>query len=140
MKKIFFTTALLLNLTVYAQLSDESAIRQLLFEQTQAWNNGNIEAFMQGYWKSDSLAFIGKNGITYGWHKTLENYKKNYPDTSSMGKLNFTLLEMKKLSSEYFFVIGKWHLQRSIGDIGGHFTLLFKKIKKQWVIIRDHSS
>jgi ketosteroid isomerase-like protein len=84
--------------------------------------------------------FIGKSGIIYGWQKTLDNYKKGYPDKKAMGKLNFTLLEMKALSPEYYFVIGKWHLQRTIGDLQGIFTLLFKKINGEWLIIADHSS
>ena len=95
---------------------------------------------MNGYWQSDSLMFIGKSGITYGWQKTLDNYKKNYPDTASMGKLNFDLLSVKPVAENYFFVVGKWHLTRSIGDVGGVFTLLFRKVKNQWVIIADHSS
>ena len=109
----------------------KSAIREILNEQTQAWNQGNIERFMKTYWENDSLMFIGKNGVTYGWLNTLNNYKRNYPDTAAMGKLSFTILTVKRLSSEYFYVVGKWHLQRSIGDLGGHYDLLFKKIKGQ---------
>ena len=84
--------------------------------------------------------FIGKSGVTYGWTNTLNNYKKNYPDTVAMGKLSFNILSVKRLSIEYFHVVGKWHLQRSIGDLSGHYTLLIKKIKGRWVIIADHSS
>ena len=120
--------------------SDEQTIRTLIEEQRQAWNTGDKEKFMQTYWQSDSLMFIGKSGVTYGWHNTLDNYKKGYPDTAAMGKLAFNLLEVKRLSVMYFFVVGKWHLTRSIGDVGGHFTLLFKKIKNKWVIVADHSS
>lgn len=119
---------------------DQQAIRNVLEEQRQAWNTGNIDKFMAGYWQSDSLMFIGKSGVTYGWQNTLNNYKKGYPDTATMGKLKFDILEVKKLSVEYFFVVGKWYLARSIGDVGGHFTLLFKKVKNKWVIIADHSS
>jgi len=125
---------------LYAQNKDELAIRNLLETQTKAWNQGNLEAFMKGYWESDSLVFIGKNGPKYGYQTTLENYKKGYPDTAAMGKLKFDLLQLKQLSKEYYYVIGKWHLIRSAGDLQGHFTLLFRKIKKQWVIIADHSS
>lgn len=119
---------------------DEIAIRQLLDNQIGAWNRGDIESFMKGYWENDSLMFIGKSGITYGWENTLNNYKKGYPDTASMGKLNFTILKIKPLSQEYAQVIGKWHLARSIGDLSGYFSLLFRKIDSQWVIIADHSS
>ncbi len=123
-----------------AQSKDELTIRSLLEQQRQYWNAGNIERFMDTYWQSDSLMFIGKGGITYGWQNTLNNYKKGYPDTAGMGKLKFDILEVKRLSVMYFFVIGKWHLTRSIGNMEGHFTLLFKKVKNKWVIVADHSS
>ena len=126
--------------TSFAQSKDEMEVRDLLVRQTKEWNKGNIPAFMNTYWKSDSLMFIGKTGITYGWQKTLDNYKKNYPDAAAMGKLKFDLLEVKRLSSGYFFVVGKWHLTRSIGDIGGIFTLLLRKVANRWLIIADHSS
>jgi ketosteroid isomerase-like protein len=129
-----------LSTTISAQSKDEQIIRTLIEEQRLAWNTGDKEKFMQTYWQSDSLMFIGKSGITYGWQKTLDNYKKGYPDTAAMGKLDFDLLEVKRLSVMYFFVVGKWHLTRSIGDVGGHFTLLFKKVKNKWVIVADHSS
>jgi len=123
-----------------AQTRDEKQILAILEKQTQSWNCGDLRGFMNGYWKSDSLMFIGKSGITYGWQQALDNYKKGYPDTASMGKLSFELITVKRLSEDYFFVIGKWHLSRSIGNIGGAYTLLFRKIKNQWVIITDHSS
>ena len=123
-----------------AQRKDEVAVRNLLAEQTKEWNKGNIAAFMETYWKSDSLMFVGKKGVTYGWQKTMDNYKRNYPDTVAMGKLKFELLEVKRLSEMYFFVVGKWHLTRSIGDVGGLFTLIFRKISNRWVIVADHSS
>jgi ketosteroid isomerase-like protein len=128
------------SLSLQAQSSDERAIRRVLANQTDAWNRGNLEAFMQGYWRNDSLMFIGKNGVTYGWSNTLANYKNGYPDTSAMGKLSFKILAVKPLSPEYFHITGKWMLQRSIGDLIGHFTLVFRKIKGEWVIISDHSS
>ncbi len=124
----------------YAQSKDELAIRDILSGQVTTWNNGDLQSFMRGYWQNDSLKFIGKSGITYGWKQTLENYKKNYPDTLAMGKLDFDLIEVKRLSALYFFVVGKWQLTRSIGNLKGHFTLLFKKINNKWVIVADHSS
>ncbi len=140
--KIYLLVISTIFITHYSlgQSKDEMSIRKILQTQTMAWNDGQIEKFMNGYWQSDSLMFIGKSGITYGWQKTLDNYKKGYPDTAAMGKLDFTLLKLKPLSSTYYFVIGKWHLARSIGDVGGAFTLLFRKIKNKWVIIADHSS
>jgi hypothetical protein len=121
-------------------MPDDILIKNILAEQTTAWNAGNLEEFMSGYWRSDSLMFVGNSGPTYGWENTLKNYKKAYPDTASMGKLDFDLLSVKRLSPLYYSVLGKWHLKRSIGNVGGAFTLLFKKIKKKWVIVQDHSS
>lgn len=141
MRKLILSAIIVLSVvTASAQSKDELIVRDVLETQRLAWNEGNVEKFMEGYWKSDSLMFIGKSGVTYGWQKTLDNYKKGYPDTAAMGKLKFDILEVKRLSVMYFFVVGKWHLTRSIGDVEGHFTLLFKKIKNTWVIVADHSS
>ena len=141
MKKFFIIALISISFTSsFAQSKDEIAIRKVLSTQAVAWNSGNIGNFMKGYWNNDSLMFIGKSGITYGWQKTLDNYKKNYPDTAAMGKLTFNLLEFKPLSLIYYFVAGKWHLQRSIGNLEGHFTLLFKKINGEWFVVVDHSS
>jgi hypothetical protein len=95
---------------------------------------------MQGYWENDSLMFIGKSGVTYGWQNTLNNYKRGYPDTAAMGKLVFNIISVQRLSKEYYTVVGQWQLKRSIGDVGGHYTLLFRRIKGKWVIVQDHSS
>ncbi len=125
---------------IKAQSADEMAVRATLRVQTDAWNVGDIPAFMNGYWQNDSLKFIGKKGITYGWQNTLDNYTKSYPDKATMGMLQFDLLEVKQLSALYYFVIGKWQLTRAMGDVGGTFTLLFRKIKNKWVIVVDHTS
>lgn len=125
---------------MHAQTNDVTAIKEVMNEQVKAWNNGDIDAFMHTYWKSDSLLFLGSKGPSYGWQTTLNNYKKSYPDTVAMGKLDFNILDVKLLSSDYGFVLGKWHLTRTIGDIGGHFTLLFRKINGQWYIVADHTS
>ena len=140
MKKFLLCLFIVTTYSCSAQSNDESTIRQLLHEQTQAWNQGNIERFMKTYWESDSLMFIGKNGVTYGWLNTLNNYKRNYPDTIAMGKLSFTILALQQLSHEYFYVVGKWHLQRTIGNLDGHYDLLLRKINGRWVIVADHSS
>ena len=140
MKPYLLLICLILSAAINAQSNDETAIRQLLDKQTAAWNKGDIDRFMDGYWENDSLMFIGKSGVTYGWTNTLNNYKRGYPDTAAMGKLRFELLSVKRLSDEYYFVVGKWSLQRSIGNVGGHYNLLFRKINGKWVIIADHSS
>ena len=140
MKNAVFILFLLISVTVFCQSGDEAEVRKVLANQNAAWNRGDVDAFMVGYWDNDSLMFVGSSGITYGYKNTLSNYKKRYPDTAAMGKLTFNLIEVKRLSQEYYHVTGKWHLQRSIGDVGGHFTLVFRKINGQWVIISDHSS
>ncbi len=131
---------LFVSAIVYGQTSEEKAIRQLLTIQTESWNRGDIESFMQTYWKSDSLMFIGKSGVQFGWQETLNNYKKAYPDTVAMGKLSFDIITIKKLSAEYYYVVGKWMLKRRIGDLNGHYDLLLRKISGKWYIIADHSS
>jgi uncharacterized protein (TIGR02246 family) len=140
MKTGLLSLLLCFSLTSYGQNAEETKVRQLLTTQTRAWNKGDIEGFMQTYWKSDSLMFIGKSGVTRGWQQTLENYKKGYPDTAAMGKLSFDIITVEQLSQESFFVVGKWMLKRSMGDLSGHYTLLLRKINGQWVIVADHSS
>lgn len=119
---------------------DTVAIKNVLALQEFAWNKGDIATFMQGYWKSDSLTFTGAKGITYGWQATYDGYLQRYDSPAKMGKLKFTLLEMRPLGKDYFEVIGKWQLTRTIGDVGGHFTLLFKRFADGWKIISDHTS
>jgi len=140
MKSLLLAACLLCVCSLFAQTNDEKAIRAVMDVQTNAWNNGNIPAFMETYWKSDSLVFIGKNGPNYGWQNTLDGYKKRYPDTVAMGKLRFDILQIRRLSPEYYFVIGNFYLQRSIGNLNGTFTLLFRKMSGHWVIVADHTS
>lgn len=106
---------------------DREKIISVLMAQKDAWNRGNIEEYMTGYWKSDSLKFVGKSGIQYGWKNTLENYKKSYPDKTAMGKLEFNVVQVDLLSSSSAFMIGKWKLTREKDSPQGHFTLLWKK-------------
>jgi ketosteroid isomerase-like protein len=119
------------------------AIAQVLTTQTAAWNRGDIPGFMAGYWRSDSLVFIGKRGPTYGWQPTLDNYRKGYPDATQMGKLDFSQLHITPLSAESAQVVGHWHLARpgvAAGDLQGNFLLVFRRIGGQWVIVADHTS
>jgi ketosteroid isomerase-like protein len=120
----------------------EASVRDMLAAQSACWSQGNLDCFMQDYWKSDSLLFVGKNGLTYGWQKTLDNYRKSYPDPAAMGKLTFDLKEMRSLSSDHMLVVGKWHLQREaeLGDLQGHFSILLKHFPEGWKIVADHSS
>jgi ketosteroid isomerase-like protein len=141
LKRLFLSLAFLSSAFIsFSQDKDDLAIRKVLAQQAAMWNAGDMEGYMQGYWNNDSLLFVGKNGPTYGYNNTLERYKKSYADTAQMGKLHFTIGEVKKLSPEYRFVLGRWELKRTAGALGGYFTLLFRKLKGEWVIIADHSS
>lgn len=132
---------LLLSIAAKAQkLSDKTAILKVLENQRQAWNSGDIEAYMQGYWKNDSLLFVGKSGPTYGWQKTLDNYRKGYPDKKAMGFLTFGIKKVEFLAKDKAFVLGSWHLQREKDEPKGYFTLIFRKIDGQWFVVVDHSS
>lgn len=125
-----------------AQLNrDRNAILTILKRQTSDWNAGRVDKFMVGYWHSDSLTFVGKAGITYGYEATLANYKKRYPDRASMGTLKFDILQLDFPATNVAYVIGRFHLTRpKIGDADGHFTLLWRKVKNRWIIVSDHSS
>lgn len=133
-------TTLTTSTTPPAPVTPAAAISKLMAGQAAAWNQGNIEEFMKGYWNNDSLVFIGQAGPTYGYQQALANYKKRYDSPEKMGQLTFTLIKMDQLSADYCFVIGKWALKRKAGDIGGTYTLLFRKIKGSWLIIVDHTS
>jgi len=119
------------------------AIAKVLATQMAAWNKGDVAGFMVGYWHSDSLVFIGKKGLTYGWQPTLDSYRKSYPDAAQMGQLDFSNLRITPLSADVAQVVGRWHLARpgaATGDLQGHFLLIFRRIGGQWVIVADHSS
>ena len=141
-KHIFILFLSSLSISSFSQKENraKAEIKKAMSEQEIAWNKGDIDGFMVSYWKSDSLKFIGKNGITYGWQNTLDNYKKSYPDKATMGKLSFTIINVEVLSSTSCYVIGKWNLDRDKDDVGGYYTLLWKKINGKWVIVIDHTS
>jgi len=119
---------------------DKTEITTLLNKQVEAWNEGDIEKFMETYWHSDRLVFVGSHGPTYGWQATLDNYKKGYPDKKTMGSLTFKIFDISKIDKKSVFVIGRFELTREAGELNGHFTLVIQKIKGQWLIISDHSS
>lgn len=131
---IFITT-----ISAFGQDAKSHIIRTLERQQ-QCWNQGDINCFMKGYWESDSLMFVSSEKVYYGYEKTLQRYLDSYPDREAMGKLTFDFISMKPLGDDAFFVIGSFHLERSIGDAKGHFTLLWKRINGEWVIVADHSS
>lgn len=142
-KIILVLTLLISSFSIQAQTTKtlaEEQIKLVMKFQESAWNRGDIPAYMKGYWNSDSLLFIGSKGPTYGYSKTLTNYLKGYPTVEKMGQLTFEFIKIEILSNTQAFVVGKWHLKRKADDVGGHFTLLWKKIDGEWKIVVDHSS
>jgi len=125
----------------FAQIEkgDVKTVSNNMKAQVLAWNKADIKGFMDHYWNSDSLMFIGSKGVTYGWQKTYDNYVKNYPNKEAMGILKFTIIKTEQLSKTSVYIIGKWELEKE-KPAGGHFTLLWKKINNKWVIVSDHTS
>lgn len=131
-------------LTSFAQTAtqkEKSAndIKAVMNEQAAAWNRGDLEAFMAGYWKSEKLVFVSTR-VTRGWQPTLDNYKKSYPDKAAMGTLSFTDLEVTVLSKDAAVVLGSWALKREKDEPKGKFTLIFRKFKEGWRIVHDHTT
>ena len=130
---------LLTSFNVTTESDDEAAIRKVMEDQRLAWNNYDLEGFMQGYWKSEDLKFYGSNGVTYGWNNTLERYKKNYPSKDHTGTLRFVLNEISKIDKNAYYVMGEYHLVRDVGNADGIFMIIFKRIDGKWKIIADTS-
>ena len=139
MKK-YIVVCFLILVSYAAHAQDRQAILKVMHNQELAWNRGDIDGFMQGYWKSDSLLFVGQKGHVYSWKSTIERYKKTYPDKATMGQLTFTILQVKVLDATNAFLFGGWKLKRDKDEPGGYYTLWFKKIKCEWKIVCDHTS
>ncbi|PCI02108.1 MAG: DUF4440 domain-containing protein [Flavobacteriaceae bacterium] len=118
---------------------DNAAIRNVLEQSAIDWSKGDLEGYMNAYWESEELQFIGSKGVTYGWEKTLSNYKKGYPTAAHTGTLTFDIIHVDFLAKGVYSVVGKYHLDRTVGEANGIFTLLFKQIDGKWKIIVDHS-
>lgn len=121
--------------------NDRDEIFAIMNRQASDWNKGDIASFMNGYLESDSLMFVGKTGVTYGFKATYEGYLKRYPDRAAMGKLQFTFLNLSFPEPDVAFLVGKFHLDRpEKGDLEGYYTLLWRRIGGKWVIVCDHTS
>lgn len=118
----------------------EAAIRKVMDDQAVAWNRGDIQSFMIGYWKSEKLIFVSGDRVTRGWQQTLDNYKKRYDTRAKMGTLTFSDLEITVLSKDAAVVLGSWSLAREADNPKGKFTLIFRKFKEGWRIVMDHTS
>jgi len=118
----------------------ESSLRELLAAQADAWNRGDIEGFMAGYWKSDQLSFSGTNGVTRGWQGLDDRYHRVYPNRAAMGHLAFSDLEITPLGPDAAMILGRWRLDREADHPGGVFTLIARRFPEGWRIIHDHTS
>ena len=127
-------------MTAYSQPnSTAAAIRKVMDDQAAAWNRGDIDGFMKGYWNSKKLVFVSSE-VTRGWQPTLDRYKKTYGSREKMGTLTFSDLEITVLSRDAAVVLGSWSLARANDNPRGKFTLLFRKFKEGWRIVMDHTS
>jgi len=119
---------------------DQTAIRQVLTEQCEAWNRGDVATFMKGYWNSPDVTFASGAGFVKGWEPVTARYKAQYPDQAAMGKLDFSELQIRQLGPDAALVLGKWHLSRASGDLGGIFSLVFQRMPEGWRVVHDHTS
>jgi len=137
---ITIAAILLISAVVSAQESKaQTAIRKVMEDQAAAWNRGDIEGFMEGYWKSEKLTFVSSR-VTRGWQQTLDNYKRSYDTREKMGTLTFSDLEITVLSKDAALVLGSWSLKRANDAPGGKFTLIFRRFKEGWRVVHDHTS
>jgi len=123
-----------------AREGDRKAILRVLTDQQTAWNAGDVQTFLAGYWHSEDLTFAGSGGVSRGWEGVKARYEKNYPDRAAMGTLDFSGLEYRFLGKDAALVLGKWHLKRDSGDVGGVFSLVWQRFPEGWRIIHDHTS
>lgn len=141
-KTILLWCILLLGSLIQAQSfsSDSLAVVAVLKQQEIAWNAHDIDAFMEGYWKSPKLVFCGASGPVYGWEATKTRYKKSYNTPEKMGVLTFTILDLQAFSSEVIQLIGRFELERKPENASGYFTLLWHRVSGEWKIVSDHTS
>ena len=144
MKRVWLTHVViaLLVLPAVPAVAESAAadVRAVLDTQVEAWNRGDVDAFMQGYWKSEQTEFVGSNGLLRGWQAVLERYRQAYPDRHAMGTLTFSDLEINLLGPEAALVVGRWRLEREHDRPDGVFTLVLRRFPEGWRIIHDHTS
>lgn len=136
--KLFLLAAL-----SFGAAAQEAEIRAVLNTQQDAWNRGDLVAFMDAYENSPGIAFVGQTGVRHGYQEILERYRSRYGTREAMGQLRYTILEFDALGDTFARLIGKFELQRTAtggGNASGYFTLIFRKTSKGWKIIHDHTS
>lgn len=124
-----------------AEPKPEAAVRSVLDSQVEAWNRGDLEGFMAGYWKSDELTFFSGGDVTKGWDATIARYRKRYQaDGKEMGKLTFADVEVTPIGGKDAMVRGRWKVVTSKETFEGLFTLRCRKLEEGWKIVHDHTS
>ena len=120
--------------------TEEEAIEQVLSRQVDAWNEGDLEGFMEGYARTDTLRFASGGTVRYGWQATLDGYRRGYPDRATMGTLSFDLRDIQVISPDWALVFGAWALERAEDRPSGLFTLTLRKTAAGWRVVQDHTS
>ncbi|MEM1247627.1 MAG: nuclear transport factor 2 family protein [Acidobacteriota bacterium] len=120
--------------------SVESGVLAVLMEQVGAWNAGDIEGFMKGYWNSPELRFASEGSVREGWQETLDRYRQTYPDRATMGQLRFDEIDVRALAADKALVLGRWRLQREADEPNGLFTLILEVKDGEWRVVHDHTS
>jgi len=115
-------------------------IQSVLRAQQNAWNRGDIDAFMDGYARSPATAFVSGDEVRRGWETVRARYRQKYSDRAKMGTLSFSDIEINLLSSDAAVVLGRWRLERAKDRPHGRFTLIFRRLPEGWRIVHDHTS
>lgn len=140
MKKFVFLLMVLLSSSAFASAnSDKQQILSVLHQQQNAWNQGNIPGFMQGYWHSPKLRFTSGGQVSYGWQQAMNHYQAHYKNKAAMGKLLFDIKDVQ-LFDDHAVVFGHWQLNREKDQPQGYFTLVLAKLDGSWKITADHTS
>jgi uncharacterized protein (TIGR02246 family) len=137
---VFFLATGIFAQTMTRDEKIKNEIRKVMDAQAKAWNEGSVEGFMQGYWKSENLVFVSGDNVRHGWQGVTDNYKKSYDTRAKMGVLTFSDLDITVLSKDSAVVLGRWKVAHEPQDSQGRFTLIFRKFKDGWKIVHDHTS
>jgi ketosteroid isomerase-like protein len=137
--------AVLLVLRVRGRAAEDKvreAVQNVLDDQVEAWNRGDLQGFMKGYWKSDELTFFGGGDVEHGWQETYDRYRNKYQaEGKEMGTLKFDELQIDPTGPKSALVRGRWQLTLKDGKTkGGLFTLLFREEPQGWCVVHDHTS